>query len=274
MEKELIADVEWVEYFDEETQSPYYYNKETKQTQYDLPEEYSKWKEDEIEKYLKTTKWRMRKDDKRNKFFYFNKETSKTQWEVPDDVKKFEEFLKEVNVERTVLPPTEDVNNEGLSNREGTPENWSPASKGWGSEEENEDTSFVQREISVESAADFASWKEGDTTDSKEELDKERSDLESRLIARDAIMEINIKERVIDRYLQITPEATPLDVIQKLSQGYCGYAQMTHLVCICMQIATGTGEGGKVTFDADAMIAKDLSNLIKRKFNKVLCCVV
>ena len=99
MDEKTIPETIWVEY-EADTRS-YYYNKETKQTTWDLPAAYSAWKENAVKGYLKTTNWRKAVDAKQ-KVYYYDKLTKKTQWSVPTDVTDFEVQLVKLNLQRHV----------------------------------------------------------------------------------------------------------------------------------------------------------------------------
>ena len=278
MNEENIDEVNWVEYFDDNTNQPYFVNKLTSQSQFELPIEYEEWKQNEIEKYLKLTNWRRRKDEKKNAYFYFNKLTNKTQWEIPEEILEFIEFLKNTNSDRTNWDTNE---NEG-ENEENEGENEEE-------EERNEIENFqlerefnneITEENEMEENYEYSSFPiSSDFSDStneenekfekfeKEEI-KELEFLETKLSAKDAIMEPTINQ-TIHKYLRVVPDATPASIVNKLSVGYVGYAQLTHIICGWISIAT-SNESKKSNFDEDAFIAKEMCALIKRKFNKVL----
>jgi hypothetical protein len=242
MDASAISETDWVEYFDDNTQQPYYIHKTTQQSQFEIPDEYEEWKQQEIEKYLKTTNWRRRKDEKRDAYFYFNKTTGKTQWEVPLEEEEFVEFLKNVNIDRT---------------------DWGQESGGEGDEgtfdEPPQDDDF---ETSYQSR-DFGEPTEEEDGEHREEESnaKELELLETKLSAKDAIMEPSINQ-TIHKYLRLASDATPGSVVTKLSQSYIGYAQLTHVMCSWITLVNKN-------FDEEAFIAKEMSDLIKRKFNKV-----
>mmetsp|Transcript_20904 Transcript_20904/g.30100 ORF Transcript_20904/g.30100 Transcript_20904/m.30100 type:complete len:878 (+) Transcript_20904:77-2710(+) len=298
MDASLISDTPWIEYHDESSGRPYYYNKDTAQTQFDMPEAYATWKNNEIDKFLSTTYWRRRKDENRNAYFYYNKQTRTSQWDVPQEQKEFEAFLLEVNEKRlTGSEDGDDAQSEGgwgetdemqeisgfdepgtpLSG--GTPTHESPMSAEYSSdfgsskerkEEEVEEYSTMGRDF-----LNTPEVRDDDTNkavpsgqsevDEKAELEKELSLLEEKLSARDAIMEPGVN-RTINRYLTLAPEATPLMVVQKLSQGYTGYAQLTHIICSWIELASD----GVAEFDADEFVAQEVAALVKRKFHKDL----
>jgi uncharacterized cupin superfamily protein len=251
MDAANISETDWVEYYDETTQQPYYINKTTQISQFEIPEEYDEWKQQEIEKYLKTTNWRRRKDDKRDAYFYFNKTTGKTQWEVPSEEEEFVEFLKNVNIERTDWGEEE------------------PGEEAEGTYDENIGNEFNHHEHDYGSfdspslSRDFGESAAEDGELRGEEKDtKELELLEAKLTAKDAIMEPSVNQ-TIHKYLRIAPDATPGSVVTKLSLGYVGYAQLTHVMCHWISLVKGK------SFDEEAFIAKEMSALIKRKFNKV-----
>jgi uncharacterized cupin superfamily protein len=245
MDASKISETDWVEYYDDTTQQPYYIHKVTQVSQFELPEEYDEWKQQEIEKYLKTTNWRRRKDDKRDAYFYFNKTTGKTQWEVPSEEEEFVEFLKNVNSDRTnwgeEADEVEGTYDEQLGNEF--------------DHQEHDYRSFDSPSLS----RDFSE----SPTEAGEEANgtKELELLEVKLTAKDAIMEPSINQ-TIHKYLRIAPDATPGSVVTKLSLGYVGYAQLTHVMCHWISLV-------QRNFDEEAFIAKEMSALIKRKFNKV-----
>jgi uncharacterized cupin superfamily protein len=242
MDASTISETDWVEYFDDNTQQPYYIHKVTQQSQFEIPEEYEEWKQQEIEKYLKTTNWRRRKDEKKDAYYYFNKTTGKSQWEVPMEEEEFVEFLKSVNIERT----------------------------DWGTESgegEGDDVTYDEPPHEDEYETSYQSRDFGEPTEEGGELLEEEANakelelLEAKLSAKDAIMEPSINQ-TIHKYLRLASDATPGSVVTKLSQSYVGYAQLTHVMCSWITLVNKN-------FDEDVFIAKEMSALIKRKFNKV-----
>lgn len=239
MDASAISETEWVEYFDEETQQPYYIHKTTQHSQFEIPEEYEEWKQQEIEKYLKSaTNWRRRKDEKKDAYYYFNKTTGKSQWEVPAEEEEFVEFLKSVNIERTDW---------GVESGEEGGDDEPPL-------EDEFETSYPSRDF-------------GEPIEEEGELLEEESNakelelLEAKLSAKDAIMESSINQ-TIHKYLRLASDATPGSVVTKLSQSYVGYAQLTHIMCSWVTLVDKN-------FDEDSFVAKEMSSLIKRKFNQV-----
>jgi hypothetical protein len=288
MNADLIGETEWVEYFDEASDQPYYYNRNTNSTQYELPEEYDSWKNEEIDKYLKaSTIWRRQKDEKKGKYFYFNKRTNKTQWDVPSEQLDFESFLKQVIIDRYQI---DDDNEYGSQDEAGGDDNapkpyddfGENVSPTYDSEPDLDDDAMVeaaprlQRVFSDDSVQDEPEQDNQVATqeDQEEARRKEFESVTAKLSAKDAIMEPTI-HKTTTRFMALCPEDTLKSsraVVQHLKQGYIGYAQMTHMVCEWVEKATekatkGQGEGG---FDADSFIADEVSGLIKRKFNKVL----
>lgn len=282
MNENEITEINWVEYYDNNTEQPYYINKITRHSQFEIPEEYEEWKQNEIEKYLKKTNWRRRKDEKKNAYYYLNKITNKVQWEIPKEEEEFIEFLKEVNRNRTDWGEIEDdgEGQEGQEEREeeGQEENYYD-------EEETENYNRNKYDHEVENLHDNYSDSPNNIKDDNEYSSfsmsndeennlnyedqqnlKELEILEAKLSAKDAIMEPTINQ-TIHKYLRAVPDATPASIVTKLSAGYVGYAQLTHIICGWISFAT-EDSNKKSNFDEDSFIAKEMCSLIKRKFNK------
>lgn len=274
MNADLLGETEWVEYFDDDNDQPYYYNRVSKTTQYELPEEYDNWKNEEIDKYFKSTNWRRRKDEKKQKYFYFNKKTNKTQWEAPAEQLEFEIFLKQANIDRYEINEEynyDSQNESGDNEVESKPyndfaEGLSPT---YESEPELEESSMVdaaprlQRIFSDNAVRDQQDEEVNDHDNREEENRLELDRVIAKLSARDAIMEPTI-HKTGTRFLTLAPGAHS-EIVLRLTQGYTGFAQMTHLVCDWVNLATEDSGG----FDSDNFIADEVSDLIKRKFNKV-----
>lgn len=266
MDPANISETDWVEYFDDNTQQPYYINKLTRHSQYECPQEYEDWKQNEIEKYLKTTNWRRRKDEKRKAYFYFNKLTNSTQWEIPSEEEEFVEFLKNVNIDRTDWGSgSEDDENDVEDRKEKRRDS---SGRGY-DQEEGDELEFHQdyysdeeehNDVSITRNFDDSFVEDGELLEEDSKL-KELEFLESKLSAKDSIMEPTINQ-TIHKYLRVAPDATPGDIVTKLSTNYVGYAQLTHIICHWITLI-------QRNFDEEAFIAKEMGLLIKRKFNKV-----
>ena len=294
MNADLVGETNWVEYYDEESEQPYYYDRHTKQTQYEEPEEYTEWWNSEIDKYLKaSTTWRRQKDEKRGKYFYFNKSTKKSQWEVPSEQLEYETFLKQVNVDRMQADspydggaedepsgsegyqsPAELYDNGDMDNGEGTP----AYESGLGLGMDMSSQPSLQRGFSSSSyrseegtGQDWGGGEEDDdhslptghTADKEAETQRALAAALSTLSSRDAIMEPTIK-RTVETYMSLAHD--PVTVVRCLTQGYTGYAQMIHIVCSWIDKAyTDTA----VSFNADEFVGDEMASTIKTKFNKV-----
>ena len=97
MDETTIPEVAWVEYITDANKQ-YFCNKETKETTWKIPPDYTAWKEKAVKEYLKTTNWRKAVD--KNKTYYYDKVTKQTQWNVPSDVVDFETWLLKLNLYR------------------------------------------------------------------------------------------------------------------------------------------------------------------------------
>ena len=58
VDESTIPDTPWIEYYDEKKGKPYYYQKETKKTQWTAPPDYTQWKDQRMKELLKPTIWR------------------------------------------------------------------------------------------------------------------------------------------------------------------------------------------------------------------------
>lgn len=274
MNADLIEDSPWVRYYDEDSEQHYYYNRTAHQTQYELPEEYTEWKEAEIDKYLKSsTSWRRQMDKKKGKYFYFNKLTSKSQWEVPSEQSDFESFLDQVGQDRAAGDSQygeeedyEDTTNQPKSFGEFDDVAVTPTY------ESEPDPDAEDLPENAEMHRSFSELTEdGDNTDEaamqEEQRIREMEEAEKKLSRKDGIMEPDVFE-AIKKYMTLCDSATPKEIIHKLGQGYVGYAQMTHILCDWIDKAT---EGStQSNFDAEEFIADEVAAIIKRKFNKVM----
>ena len=89
----------WIKYRDDGGKA-YYYNKETKASQWKLPEEYAQWKSAEFDKYIKKSSWRRYKDQDKGEYYYYEKITKKTQWRIPTELQNFERRLEDLISEK------------------------------------------------------------------------------------------------------------------------------------------------------------------------------
>lgn len=98
MDETTIPEIVWVEYITDANKQ-YFYNKETKETTWKVPPDYTAWKDKAVKEYLKTTNWR-KAVDKKDKTYYYDKVTKQTQWNIPSDVVDFETWLVKLNQHR------------------------------------------------------------------------------------------------------------------------------------------------------------------------------
>ena len=97
----LVEDNDWVEILDPKKNDYYYFNYSTNENTWTLPEEFSQWKNSEIDKYLKRSRssWR-RYEDKKKKSYYYDKSTNTTQWNPPDEVVEYLTLLDKLTKRR------------------------------------------------------------------------------------------------------------------------------------------------------------------------------
>eukprot|EP01107_Rhizomastix_libera_P003972 TRINITY_DN167_c0_g1_i1.p1 TRINITY_DN167_c0_g1~~TRINITY_DN167_c0_g1_i1.p1 ORF type:complete len:812 (+),score=313.36 TRINITY_DN167_c0_g1_i1:97-2436(+) len=96
-----IPGCSWKEVKDPESGDTYYYNEETKETTWDVPEELKKAKEKKSKpspspssssnssKAEYSGPWKEVKDPSSGDSYYYNEETKETTWDVPEEIKKF-----------------------------------------------------------------------------------------------------------------------------------------------------------------------------------------
>lgn len=83
-----MAENSWIEVLDANKNEHYYFNYATSENTWKIPEEYSNWKNNEIDSYLKRTQssWTRHYDASRGKPYYYQKSSKSTQWKPPDEV--------------------------------------------------------------------------------------------------------------------------------------------------------------------------------------------
>jgi len=100
-----IPDVNWVEHYDFSNQSstgkPFYYNKITKETTWNEPQEYIRWKDDALRHYLESiaSPWR-KANSNDGRTYYYNINDKQPKWEPPQEISEYLKFLVELSVKR------------------------------------------------------------------------------------------------------------------------------------------------------------------------------
>ena len=97
----LVEPNDWVEILDPKKNDYYYFNYSTNENTWTLPEEFSQWKNSEIDKFLKRSRatWR-RYEDKKKKSYYYDKSTNTTQWNPPEEVAEYVMLLDKLTKRR------------------------------------------------------------------------------------------------------------------------------------------------------------------------------
>jgi hypothetical protein len=276
MDESLLPDIDWVVYVDTETKAEYFYNRFTKETQWDVPDEYLQWKYNAVKSFLKSSDSHWRQGEKDGKIFYFNKETRKSQWTAPEEVIHFSESLIALTQSRFIAfeaqkKPAEEAADESVD--------MSSSSK----KEAEEDAEYYEEETYAESS--ISSTRESNAfdvaysdaiTDEYRAADEVVDDaelkktLEEKLSSRDSVMEVTVFGTA-ERYLRI-PGTSPKSVVDMLRTSYVGHANMVQILKQWTAIAQGknnesNSSSGDLS-DVEKTICEHISSLIKQRFDK------
>ena len=206
----ILPDSNWTKYYDNEGKA-YYYEKVSKTTQRKLPDIYLEWKNEEFEKFIKSTNWRRQKNDPnastfaKYPFYYYDKVTRQTQWKMPLELQDFMKRLDE-SISDKITKTSKKVKSIDI------PSNAS------------NEISFQENLIStnIETEKNLAS------EIPEVDLVKEKSDLLNLITLPDFILEDNSRE--ILQKLIIDHKENPMDIISQASESYVGQPHMTHIL--------------------------------------------
>lgn len=295
-----ISFIPWVEYVTDKNgeSKPYYYNKDTKETSWRVPDDFKLWKESLIDNCLKLFNWRKYSNDK-GRFYYYDKSTKKTQWDPPVFLRDFEIFLR-LKTQRQVSQVSRrssqdnevgsNIINTNETNINDTDEDESDM-EDQESDEEDEYNQELERDEVIQKYNNDQ-IQEQFKSDEKLEIanletaqnrEKEMEHLKSILMKRDSILEPNV---IINtkRLRQLNNES-PLDTINRLSKSYSGFPSMVNIVKEWLiftkmlntsSISTETSKDDIINIynsksvDVDDTIRNEIAKLIKSKFNRKL----
>lgn len=293
MDVSTIPQLDWAVYIDEDSGGEYFYNRVSKETQWEAPAEYLDWVVAVTTTYLKSTEspWRISKSD--TKVYYYNKQTKKSSWTRPLELDEIYTFLVSLTQQRRDEYDADECLDEmGAGNNDEAAHSlrgndiasddvnvWPSDTFGRDGTEENNNTASTELMFQHSGNYEQISLSNEQKEDATKEVDVAVliSELESKLDKSDAIMEVDIFQ-TIEKYLRLSNER-PETVVSKLKQGYRGHAKMTRLLLEWCSLGGADGKSSAIdsnrkqeetSFSAKMVMYDLLSKLIKKKFDRSL----
>ena len=276
MDESLIPDIDWVVYVDAESKAEYFYNRSTKETQWDIPDEYKQWKHNAVTSFLKSSNWRQ--GEKGDKIFYFNKQTKKSQWNEPEEVVSFNESLILLTQSRLAAleaqeeKPVEEMAEQSVDTSLAAKKETAEQDAEYYEEEAYADAgiSSTRESNAFDAAYSDAISAETRAVDEIVDFAELKKTLEDKLNSRDSVMEVTVFGTA-EKYLRI-PDTSPKSVVDMLRTSYVGHANMVQILKEWTSIAQGKNiESDNSSADLSGVektICEHLSTLIKQRFDK------
>lgn len=288
----------WIEYFDEETKSPYYFNYQSRENTRELPEEYLKWKEESLEMYLRVGNWRKAKNDKGRVYFYNRKENI-TQWNPPNDFENRcrlftqsevpKQFPNQVQPEASAEDDDHDQQyDEDYGENGGNDVEYQAATPESGDKDDesdyhdddnvypydeyklNEDDDVGKVTLQRESSSGHVTFN-NDSSKEEGNHDEEIAKLTSILSKRDSIMEPDVVQTT--KRLRLLCDEDPITTVTRLSDNYVGCAAKTNIICEWLILAKSLNRSSMASVDVQStydQMKKEVENLMVAETAKLV----